>query len=350
VAAIPHSRPDLSPAALAAAAAVLQSGQLAQGEHARRLERRWCELTGMAEAAAVGSGLAALRLALLALDVGSGDEVIVPAYSCVALLNAPLSLGATPVLADVLEDDWTLDVGDVSRRVTPRTRAIVAVDLFGMPSRIAELDSLGLPIVEDCAHGIGGRTSAGVFGGGSAASISSFYATKMIGVGEGGIVAVREPRMIERVREARDYGDRLPDGRNLNDKLTEVEAVLALEQLDRLDEILGLRARLAARYAELLTEHCAGLLVLPAAPAERIWYRYVVRLADRDAAGVCAHMAEHEIHVEQPVWDLRGWDAWSGDLPVTSRAFDRVVSLPLYPGLSEQEQERVVSTLKAVLQ
>ncbi len=347
--AIPHSRPTLSPAAVEAATAVMRSGRLAHGEHARRLERRWCERTGMSEAAAVGSGLAALRLALLTLGVGAGDEVIVPAYSCVALLNAPLSLGARPVLADVVGDDWTLDVDDVARRITPETRAIVAVDLFGMPARMAELEALGLPVVEDCAHGIGGRTSTGAFGGGSAASISSFYATKMIGVGEGGIVAVRDPRMIERVREARDYGDRLPDGRNLNDKLTEVEAVLALEQLDRLDETLARRAQLAGRYTQLLGPRCRDRAVLPLDSAGRIWYRYVLRLVDRDAVAVCAAMAERGVSVEQPVWDLRGSGAWARDLPVTAQAFDRVVSLPLYPDLREEEQEHVVSSLEAVL-
>lgn len=345
---VPHSRPRIGEPAIRAVGDVLRSGQISHGPVARRLETRWCDLTGMPEAAAVGSGLAALRLALLALGVGPGDEVIVPAYSCVALLNAPLSLGAEPVLADVVRDDWTLDVEDVSHRVTGRTRAIVAVDLFGMPAPLTELQALGPPVVEDCAHGIGGRTNAGPYGGGSVASISSFYATKMIGVGEGGIVAVREPELIERVRGARDYGDRVPDGRNLNDKLTDVEAALALEQLARLPETLQVRANLAAHYAELL-DGSADEIVLPPDAEGRIWYRYAVRLTRRNAPEVCARMAELGVRAEQPVWDLRACAQWHDGLAATAEAFERVVSLPLYPDLRPDEQERVVAALREAI-
>lgn len=342
---IPHSRLRLSEEAIQAAAAVLRSGHLAHGEVARRLEKRWCDETGMVAAAAVGSGMAALRLALLAVGVGAGDEVVVPAYSCVALLNAPLSLGAQPVLADVGRDDWTLDVADVGSRISSRTRAVVAVDLFGQPARIAELQALGPPVVEDCAHGIGGQTSAGPFGGGSAVSISSFYATKMIGAGEGGIVAARDMSVIQRVREARDYGDQLPDGHHLNDKMTDVEAAVALEQLERLPETLAVRAVLAQRYDQLLTSAVPDKVVLPRAADGRIWYRYAVRLLDADAETVCARMAVQGVRAEQPVWDLRGSPQWRADLTVTSEAFDRVVSLPLYPGLRPDEQDRVAATL-----
>ena len=347
---IPHSRPVLSEEAVQAAAAVMRSGQLAHGEVARRLEKRWCDETGMAAAAAVSSGTAALRLALLAIGVESGDDVVVPAYSCVALLNAPLSLGAQPVLADVVCDDWTLDAADVRRRITPRTRAVVAVDLFGQPAQMADLQTLGHPVVEDCAHGIGGRTTSGPFGGGSAVSISSFYATKMIGAGEGGIVAVHDAHAIERVREARDYGDRLPDGRHLNDKMTEVEAAVALEQLERLPETLLARAKLVQIYDQLLADAVPDKVVPPRASDGRIWYRYAVRMLDAEAATVCARMAQRGVRAEQPVWDLRRSPQWRSDLTASSEAFDRVVSLPLYPGLRPEEQERVVDTLREVLQ
>ena len=328
---------------------MLRTGHLAAGEVAGRLERRWCELTGAPAAAVVGRGLAALRLALLALGVGEGDEVIVPAYSCVALLNAPLALGATPVLADVAPDDWTLDVPDVRRRVTSRTRAIVAVHLFGMPARVDELAALGLPVVEDCAHGIGGRTPAGPFGGATEAAISSFYATKMIGAGEGGIVAVRETERIERVRQARDYGDRLPDGRNLNDKLTDIEAALALEQLERLPETLAERERLAGEYDRLLGDRMrAGTVRGPASTPGRIWYRYVVRTGVA-APELSRRMALLGVRAEQPVWDLGAAPQWRDDLPATADAFDEVISLPLYPGLRPEEQARVVDALAAAL-
>jgi dTDP-4-amino-4,6-dideoxygalactose transaminase/RimJ/RimL family protein N-acetyltransferase len=344
---VPHSRPRLDDAAVAAVVEVLRSGFIAHGAVAERLEQRWCDLTGTAAAAAVGSGVAALRLALLGLGVGPGDEVVVPAYSCIALLNAPLSLGARPVLADVVRDAWTLDPEDTAARVTPRTRAIVAVDLFGAPSPLPRLEALGVPVVEDCAHGIGGCTAAGRFGGGSAVGISSFYATKMIGAGEGGIVAARDPAVVERAVTARNYGDRLPDGRHLNDKLTDIGAALALEQLEHLGETLALRAERAARYDELLGDlEAVGALALPPRLDGRIWYRYTVRLTGADAAAVCERMRAARVHAERPVWDLRAAEQWTNDLPVTAEAFNRVVSLPLYPDLTREEQERVAAALK----
>lgn len=347
---VAHSRPYVGDAEAAAAAAVIRSRALAAGAVASELEAAWCESTGATAAACVASGVSALRLGLHALGVGAGDEVIVPAYSCVALLNAPLALGATPVLADVQTDDWTLAVDDVERCLTPRTRAIVAVDLFGMPAPLSELADFGLPIVEDCAHGIGGRTSAGPFGSGSAVSMSSFYATKMLGAGEGGIVAALDPDVVERVRAARDYGDQLPSPAHLNDKLTDVEAAVALVQLRRLDEILRLRAARAAGYGRRLASFSAsGLVVLPPERDGRIWYRYAVRLPGRSAADVCNRMAARGVRAEQPVWDLRAAPQWRDELGRTAQAFGEVVSLPLYPDLTDAEQQRVCDALADVL-
>jgi perosamine synthetase len=348
---VTHSRPFVGEAEAAAAAAVVRSGSLAGGAVAAELEQEWCAVTGAAAAVCVASGVSALRLGLHALGVGPGDEVIVPAYSCVALLNAPLALGAIPVLADVERDNWTLAVDDVARRVTERTRAIVAVDLFGMPARVSELSELGLPVVEDCAHGIGGRTSKSPFGSGSDVSISSFYATKMLGAGEGGIVAARDPGLIARVRAARDYGDQLPSPAHLNDKLSDVEAAVALVQLRRLDEILRLRAARADAYADALSHlEESGVLVRPLQQKGRIWYRYAVRVVEHAAPAVCARMAACGVHAEQPVWDLRACEQWRPDLERTAAAFAGVVSLPLYPDLTAREQERVCDVLADCLE
>lgn len=321
---IPHSRPA--------------GGQLVDGPATAELERRWCKLTGMTDAAAVGSGTAALRLALLALGVQPGDEVIVPAYSCVALLNAPLSIGAVPVLADVLYGEWTIDPADAVNRLSARTSAIIAVNLFGIPAYIEVLRS-HIPIIEDCAHGpILGRGHIGV---------SSFYATKLIGAGMGGIVAAHDHALTATVRQRRDYGDQPPDGRNENDKLHEDVAGRAVAGLNLLAENCLERWALAARYTEAL----AGAAVsLPVATDGRVWYRYTPMLPEGlTAPRVVAAMKAQGVHVEQPVWDLRGCDYWRDDLPVASRAFDRLISLPLYPGLTDAEQQRVVDVFQEAI-
>jgi perosamine synthetase len=347
---VPHSRPFVGEEEAAAASAVVRSRALAGGPIAGEVEADWCERTGVTAAACVASGVGALRLGLWSLGIGPGDEVIMPAYSCVALLNAALVLGATPVLADVLADEWVLDPADAAARVTDRTRGIIAVNLFGMPARVAELRELGLPVVEDCAHGIGGETDAGRFGAGGDISIASFYATKMIAGGEGGIIAARDAALVERVRSARDYGDQLPGAQNLNDKMTDVEAAIVREQLRRLPEMLSLRAHCAARYAELLSPLVeAELVELPADVPGRIWYRYAARLVAASSSEVSDEMAARGVRAEQPVWDLRAADQWSEGLEDAAAAFERVLSLPLYPDLSEREQEYVASNLREVL-
>lgn len=348
---IQHSRPFLGAAEAEAAASVIASGQLSMGPVAKELEQRWCDLTSMSDAACVSSGLAALRLALLALDVGPGDEVLMPAYSCVALLNAVLALDATPVLADIKEDDWTLSPSDVKQRVTNKTKAIIAVHLFGMPAAIPDLLSLSLPVVEDCAHGIGGSCNGRPFGGVGTVNISSFYATKMIAAGEGGIVAAHDRALINRVRCARDYGDQLPNRHYLNEKMTDIEAALAHEQVKRLPEMLSLRLERAERYDKWLAPLAErGLIVLPQRLPGRIWYRYTVRLVRHAAGAVCEWMAKHRVRVEQPVWDLRESAFWSPALEVSALAFDRVISLPLYPDLNAADQEIVCHTLSRCLE
>jgi perosamine synthetase len=347
---VPHSRPWVGEREASQVADVVRSGQIAQGPKVLELERRWSEATRNEAAVAVGSGLAALRLGLLALGVTAGDEVVIPAYSCVALCNAVLALGATPVFADVLPELWTLSADDVARRLTPRTRAIIAVHQFGVPADLESLSRFDLPVVEDCAHGIGGLSSGVPFGAGGAVSMASFYATKMLAAGEGGILAGDDPAMIERAREARDYGDRPPDGRHLNDKMTDLEAAMALVQLDRLEEMLDRRAERALDYLRLLGPLAEdGLVVLPTSVEGRIWYRFAVQLTRHDAARISRDMWSRGVHAEQPVWDLRGTRFWDGELTVTSQAFDRVLSLPLYPDLSEFEQELACSALEVCL-
>ena len=347
---VEHSRTSITEKELSAVAAVLESGHIAKGPKVLELEKQWCQHTNTSHAAVVGSGLGALRLALLALGIGSGDEVLMPAYSCVALMNAVRALDATPVLADVMPDSWTISAEDVRRRLTSRTKAIIAVHLFGAPAAIDALQSFGLPVIEDCAHGIGGLFAGKPFGSIGMLNFASFSATKMLAAGEGGIVAGNDPDLINKIRRSRDYADQPPDGRHLNDKMTDVEAALALTQLSRLPEILGRRAERAHAYDEMLQElKQDGLIELPPATPRRIWYRYVVRLIRHVASAVTAGMASCRVKAEQPVWDLRHATRWDNTLGGSDLAFDRALSLPLYPDLTEFEQRMVCAALRKTL-
>lgn len=348
---VAHSRPSIQSADVERVSGVLNSLQLALGVQGQQLEEGWAKRIHRKAAVAIGSGVGALRLSLLALNVRRGDEVIVPAYSCVAIPNAVLALGARPVLADVEKDRWVLTPKTVRSLLTRRTKAIVAVHLFGEPAPVPELRALGAPVIEDCSHGIGGRWKGRRFGSMGDLSFSSFYATKMIGAGEGGIVAGDDPSLLEKVRRARDYGDQFPDGRHLNDKMTELEATLALSQLGRLSKTLKLRSDRAANYRRRLAPWARrGLLVLPTPTPGRVWYRYAIRLVRHLAVDVSTRMWSYGVRAEQPVWDYRGWPDFPPRCPNTELAFDRVLSLPLYPNLTTPEQEYVCASLEKVLE
>ncbi len=344
---IPQAKPLISDNEIKAVSDVLKSGHLAMGPVCLKLEKLWQEMICMESAITVGSGLAALRLSLHALDVGVGDEVIIPAYSCVALPNAVMSLGATPVLADIEQGTWNLSPYEAEKKVTKNTKAIIVTHMFGSPGDIAGLKKLNVPIIEDCAHGIGGRCDGKPFGGAGDVSMASFYATKMICAGEGGIVASNDPEITRRIKTAREYSNQEPSGIHLNDKMTDIEAAIAIEQLKGLEYNLKLREQLASSYDGLLASVAESIdIELPAQIPGRIWYRYIIRLNNNNAEDVCSRMQSKNIHATQPVWDLRGTRIWVEEYVNTSLAFGSLVSLPLYPGLEPGDTDRVVECLE----
>jgi len=344
--AVPHNRLTFGEAEARAAAEAVASGQWSGGPRVQALERGLSGRAGRAHAIGVASGLAALRLGLKALGVARGDEVIVPAYSCVALANAPLALGASPIVADVA-DDWNLDPRAVAAVRTSRTRAVIAVNTFGAPADVTSLRRLGVPVIEDCAHGFGLAVTDGVLGGRGDLAALSFHATKLLGAGEGGAVVTDRADVAEVVRAWRDYGDEPPDGTRLNDKLSDVHAAIAACQLERLDEMIAARQARARRYQTRLSPAAQRTRAfrLPTWVASRVWYRYAIQLSDRTAVEVVEGMRRLGIGAARPVTD---WRPTGGPAcPVADRAYARVVSLPLYPTLSEDEQERVCEALEA---
>jgi dTDP-4-amino-4,6-dideoxygalactose transaminase len=193
-------------------------------------------------------------------------------------------------------------------------------------------------VIDDAAHGL----PAGVAP--AEATVTSFYATKLVGGAEGGAVLSDATELVEAVREARDYTDRAPSGAHLNDKMNDLEATLTLVQLGRLPELLAARERLAARY----TERLAGVagLALPAAAGGRVWYRYAVESLRVPAAALAARLRERGVIAERPVTDWRD-AAQRAATPVATRGYERLLSLPLYPTLGAAEQDRVIAALEA---
>jgi perosamine synthetase len=335
VAPVPHNRLTHGRREEAAVAAVVASGHWAGGGRVEELERRLAERAGVPFAVCVGSGLAALRLSLRALGIGKGSRVVVPAYSCVALANAALSLGARPVAVDVEPGTWNLDAAATARQ---QADAAVVVHTFGCRADVAGYRDGAGATIEDCAHAFG---LPGLGAGGDVA-ILSFYATKLVGAGEGGAVLTRSEEIAASVRAHRDYTDLAPDGSRLNDKLTDLEAALALCQLDRLDDMLAARARLAQRYGTLLAD-ATHALRLPVETSDRVWYRYAVELTGLSAAVAAARLEGVGVLAAEPVADWRPPGGQAA--PVADAAYRSLLSLPLFPTLTDDEQHRVVDAV-----
>jgi perosamine synthetase len=362
---IPLARPLLGPEEEDAVVAVLRSGQLSLGPRLIAFEAAFAARLGVDHACAVSSGTAGLHLALRAVGVERGSEVVTSPFSFVASANAPLLEGATPVFVDI--DPVTLNVpaDAVAAAITDRTSALLPVHIFGEPADVPALERLGVPIVEDACEALGAVHADGVpVGGRGHPAAFGFYANKQMTTGEGGMVAVGDAGRKARMDSERNQG-RAPDmgwldhdRLGFNYRLSELQCALGLVQLTRLDELLAARERVAGLYAEAL----GGLeeLELPG-PGEggnrRSWFVYVVRLparVDRDDA--VRELAAREIQSKpylpaihlQPYYRER-FDYGPGRFPVCEDVAARSLALPFFPGLGEGEVGRVAEALAAIL-
>jgi dTDP-4-amino-4,6-dideoxygalactose transaminase len=344
------AKPDVGEQELAEVAAVLESGQLTMGPKVAELEAELARACGVEHAVVVSSGTAALHLAVLALGIGPGDEVVVPAYTFPATANVVALAGAKPVLADVDPDTFNLDPAKVE--VTPRTKAIVPVHLFGRPARLEELPAA--TILEDAAGALGAQRKGRPCGGLGSAGCLSFHPRKIVTTGEGGAVTTNDAELAEHVRSARHHGwspsdryDDLPRG-STNYRLPDILCAIGIPQVRRLEELLAARERVAAGYADRL----AGLpLGLPEADGgdRHGWQAYVIRLDRRDEA--IAALRANGIQCQIGTYALHRLSAYrdQGSFPGAAECFERALALPLHSRLTESELDRVADALGAVV-
>lgn len=369
------ARPLLGDEEAAAALRVLASGQLAQGEQVALFERCFAEMCGVAEAVAVSSGTAALHLALLAHDIGPGDEVITTALSFAATANVILLAGATPVFVDVEPDTYNIDPARVGAAITPRTRAILPVHLYGNPCDMRQLERIarthGLIIIEDACQAHAARVDDRAVGG-FGTGCFSFYATKNMTTGEGGMVTTNQPVIAERVRLLRSHGQQAryyhtTIGYNM--RMSEMQAAIGLVQLRKLERLNELRIS----HAHVLTERLGALLQTPVVrPGHRhVYHQYTIRVPDdRDhwAAQLHARGIGTGIHYPTPIYQQpfyrdsrarfrvsvpeRGaqtqYEPCDLHLPETEKAARQVLSLPVHPALSEDDLATIVREVVAL--
>jgi perosamine synthetase len=346
---------------------VLRSGWLSLGPTGPRFEELLTEVVGARYCAAVSSGTAGLHLALRLAEVGPGDEVITSPFSFVASANCAIYEGATPVFADIDPDTYNLDPDAVEAAITDRTKAIVAVDIFGYPCEldplIALCDRHGLALVEDACEALGARYRGRPLGSHGHPATFAFYPNKQMTTGEGGAVTTNDERQYELLVSLRNQGrletsSWLQHGRlGYNYRLDDVSAALGIGQVEKLDRMLAGRSAVAARYAELLA---ASDVEVPLADDDdhvRSWFVYVVKLpsgVDRD--GVAARMRERgvatapyvpSIHLQSYMRERYGFR--EGMLPVSEECSARTLALPFHGRLDPGDQEYVVETLRTAL-
>jgi perosamine synthetase len=342
---IPHSRPSLNESDFTEVLRVLRSGQLAQGQEVRKFEDAVASTIGMRAGAAVSSGTAALHLTLIAMGIGRGDEVVIPSYVCSALLNALNQTGAQAVLADIDPDTYNIDPADVRKRVTRRTKAVIVPHMFGLAADMDEILSFDIPVIEDCALSIGSRYKSRPTGSMGVVSIFSFYATKVLTTGEGGMVLSNNVPLIEAIRDLNHYDDREDYRVRYNYKMTDFQAALGLSQLNRLTSFIEKRKRIASIYTQTLAR--IGRRT-PSVPADRdhIFYRYILPEVPPDFG---EEMKRRGIECRKPVFrPLHRYLGLSG-YPNTDAVWDRAVSIPVYPLLADEEIGCIAAALKSVL-
>ncbi len=346
---------------------VLRSDALACGEMVPAFERSFAERVGTRFAVACSSGTAGLQVALNRLGLEPGDEVVTSSFSFIASANVILHERATPVFAEIDELTLNVDPGAVEAAITPRTKAILPVHIFGYPCDIEAISRIaaehGIPVVEDACEALGCSVAGRRVGAHGNPAVYGFYPNKQLTTGEGGAITTDDPDLARELRSLvnqgrSDNGDWLVHQRiGFNQRMDEMSAAIGIAQLEKLDALLEARRRVAERYDELL----AGIdgVELPyRGPEERSWFIYYVRLAaglDRDAVaaglaarGVATRPYLPAIHLQPPYRERFGFA--EGMLPVTERVSRSTLALPFFVQLEDNDVAHVASSLREVLQ
>jgi aminotransferase EvaB len=346
---------------LAAVDHVLRSGRLILGDSVRAFERELAAYCGVSYGVGVNSGTDALVLALRALDVRPGDEVITTSNTAIPTVSAIVTAGATPRFVDIDPATYLMDTSRLEAAVTPRTRCLMPVHLFGqcagMDAVQAVADRHRLAVVEDCAQSTGAERHGRRAGSMSLMSAFSFYPTKILGAyGDGGMVLTQDEALAARLRRLRVYGTEkiyYAEEHGYNSRLDELHAEILRRKLRRIERSIERRQDLARRYDEQLRE---SDLILPATLSgnRHVYHLYVVRHPARDA--IIAALAEKGIsvgiHYPWPIHTMRAYAQFGegeGSLPVTEQAAREIFSLPMYPSLSDNDQDRVCEALRMIL-
>jgi len=379
---IPLSMPDISEAEIAAVTSVMRSGRLSIGPQQEHFEQMVARRAGRTQGVAVSSGTAGLHLVLLALGIGPGDEVITTPFSFIASANCILMVGAKPIFVDIDPASLNLDPTKLEAAITEKTKAILAVEVFGNPrlmDRIAQIAGANeIPLIEDSCEGLGGMHMGRPVGSFGRAAVFGFYPNKQITTGEGGMIVTDDDRLADLCKSMRNQGrpvdahsgDASKSGAWLahermgyNYRMSEITAAMGCAQMQRLDRFLDARQNVAGLYMRRLMDFDDLILpnVQPGTEEDMSWFVFVVRLSDQyshtERDRIIQGMRRHEIGASnyfpcihlQPIYrELFGHR--KGDFPVSESICERTLALPFFNRMDETQVELVCHTLKVMIQ
>ena len=352
--AISIAKPQIDEEEVAAVTRVLRSGMIASGPETREFEREFSNFVGCEYACAVNNGTSALSLALLAVGVGPGDEVITSPMTFVATANSILSCGATPVFSDVDEATFNLSPSVVKSAITGKTKAIMPVHLYGHPAEMGEFrriaDEYNLAIIGDAAQAHGAAVASEMVGSLADVECFSFYPTKNMTTGEGGMVTTNDEELYSKMNSIRNHGrpDNLlgvyeHDRFGLNLRLTDIGSAIGRVQLAKLPELNRIRARNANAMSDLLEGTAAIVLPTESAGVTHSWHQYTIRVSDRD--GLSGYLKERDIgcgiYYPRLIQDYPHLEKFRSQCPVAENVVSEVISLPIHPGLTLDDIEKV---------
>ena len=339
---VPHSRPSISQRDIEAVTEVLFSGKIAQGKKVLEFENELARYVGTKYAIACSSGTAALHLALVSMGLKNDDGVIMPSYVCASPYFATLYAGAKPKIVDIDQADFNICAETVKKRLTQKVKAIIVPHMFGNPAELEKLQELGVPLIEDCAQALGAEYHGQKVGKFGSLSVFSFYATKMITTGEGGMILTDNRKLYDDAINLRDYDKKPVKPRKYNYKMTDFQAALGLSQLKKLQQFIARRRDIAAYYDEQFSRF-GVTRSYDILDKKSVFYRYVVTV--NRLSRVRESAKKHGVICEKPVWKPLHRLLPNARCPISDHSWKHNLSLPIYPSLKKEESEHVTKTL-----
>lgn len=349
-----HNMPTLDNAEIREIEKVIASGWVAQGEKVRQFEDAICAYIGLppSHGVALSSGTASLYLALKISDFSTSDEVITPTYVCSAVLNAIYMAGAKPVLADIDKTDFNISCQDIAAKISSKTKAIILPHIFGVPADVVQIKRFGISIIEDCAVALGskiGNNHVGIFGD---VGVFSFYASKVITTGQGGMLVSNNPQYVEKARNYREFDCQKVYYPRFNFQMTDIQAAMGLQQVKKLDMFLSKRKQIAESYGDVCSEKGWDFQKPKNNHCFQNWYRFVLKLDSKTVKRLKSHLKKQGIETIVP---LEEWELLHNYLKLEAKFFKNAeeiarntLSLPIYPTLiGDNRFEKMLKSLEA---